>query len=81
MNKQEFLLDLAQVLERHNVSIVSRKKSPNNEFTEISFQHRGAPSGIDIGRCHLTQYDLRGAAGMSNRDANEMYHILKRVML
>ncbi len=76
--EKEFLLDLAQVLEKHNIAIISKKTESNSEFTEIAFQYQGSPSRINIGRCHLTQYNLRGAAGMSNIDANEMYQILKR---
>lgn len=75
-NNTKFLLDLAQVLERHRMAICVKKIG--DDYAEIAFQHRGR-TVINTTRNHVTQYDLRGQAGMSSKDANEMFYILKRV--
>ncbi len=59
-NQKEFLLDLANVLERHKVAIVSREKGA---YSYIVFQKvSGKPQRtIDMSteRNHVTPYDLR----------------------
>ena len=80
--EKEFLLDLANLLERHSVAICSRN---TGQFSEVFFQQRkkGMPISVNIeahSRCHVTAYDVRGVAGMSCQEANDMYQTRKRIL-
>jgi hypothetical protein len=71
----EFLLQLADLLEQHNICLVSRKVSDLSEYTKIIFQSKDVDNMFpDLGRCHVSPYDLRCLSGMSGKEANELYH-------
>lgn len=71
---KEFLADLANVLEKHNVSITS--ELIEKEFTQVTFA-MGRRAKIRIFRCHITAYDCRIAAGLTTKQANKLYKINK----
>ena len=56
--KQQFLLELAGILEKHKAAICSRTMG---EHTHIRFQFNGEYN-IDSPRCHITAYDLKAIA-------------------
>lgn len=81
-DQKQFLLDLANVLEKHHVSIVSREKG---DYSYIVFQKvSGKPQRtIDMSteRNHVTAYDLRCQSGMSCKEANDLYHTNKEAKI
>ena len=79
INKNEFLLDLANVLEKHGVYLVSPFKE-GEPFVPVGFlDKKGNYICPDMKRCHVSAYDLRVNAGMSSNEANEMYKVIERL--
>jgi hypothetical protein len=75
IKNNEFLIQLANLLEEHNICLVSRKVSDLSEYTKIVFQSKDVDNMFpNFGRCHVSPYDLRGLSGMSSEEANELYH-------
>ena len=78
MNKdKEFALELALLLEKHNVYIASPNDSGDNKvFSYVEFQSRGGVNLMPkIKRCTVSAYDLRCYSGMSSKEANEIYRV------
>lgn len=73
-----FMLELAQLLERHEVSIVSGFIRDTDKTCEVRFMQNGKLF-FCTNRGHLTAYDLRTQAGMTYKEANEVYQIRKRL--
>ncbi len=76
----DFLLDLANVLEKHKVTIVS-PNGPKEPFVPVAFRTTGNNNDMypTLIRNHISAYDLRTTSGMSSKEANEMYQINKRI--
>ena len=80
-SSKEFLLDLANVLEKHKVNIVSPNDSKDPKvFSHVAFQRYGEKHMFPtLERCHVSAYDLRCEAGMSSQEANDLYKLIKRI--
>lgn len=76
--QNEFLLDMAKVLEKHRVAICSRN---TGEYSKVFFQRIDSKPfkqiNIDTTRLHVSAYDLRCMTGMGTQEANNMYHAYK----
>ena len=72
----EFLTDLADVMEKHGVYIVANTISDGKRiFGSVGFQSKGEPDLFpDLKRCHVSAYDLRCESGMTSAQANGLYH-------
>ena len=74
---EKFLLDLADVLEKHKVCLVSHvieSKHNDGVYSKVAFQRKGADDMFPIlERCHLSPYDLRTESGMSSLEANNLF--------
>lgn len=77
-DKKEFLLDLANVLEKHRVAICSRN---TGTFSEVFFQKTESEPfktiNVNTDRLHVTAYDLRCQSGMGSKEANDLYEAYK----
>ena len=78
--KNNFLLELADLLEKHKVYITSPNDDPKERvFSYVDFIYRSGCKSLttEMQRCHVSPYDLRCASGMSSKQANDLYQANK----
>lgn len=75
----DFKLELANLLEKYNVNIVSKQMDHKYQKSRIAFQQGNIDLFPNLKRMHISAYDLRLEAGMSSLEAYTLYELNKQI--